>query len=257
MSSAGDHRISVIIPVFNDAEFLRVCLEALARQTRLPNEVIVVDNNSVDASAAVARSFGARVLAEPVQGIAPASATGFDAATGDLIARLDADSIPPDDWLERLEKLAVSAGPLTVITGPGVFYGSSKFVATLGTRFYLGTFFTAFRLLLGHYPVFGSNFMMSCELWMRVRGSVHRIAGPIHDDIDLSYQLQPDMSVFFAPSVAVAISGRPFASYQSLLRRMRWVDSTMRLNFGDLNPFTRRRRRGRWLRAAAKVRRGH
>lgn len=257
MSDAVEHRISVVIPVFNDAEFLRVCLAALARQSRLPDEVIVVDNNSVDASAAVARSFSARVLREPVQGIAPASATGFDAANGDLIARLDADSIPADDWLERMEKLAVSAGPLTVVTGPGIFYGSSRLVASLGTRFYLGTFFRAFRVLLGHYPVFGSNFIMSCELWMRVRGSVHRVAGPIHDDIDLSYQLQPDMSVFFAPSIAVAISGRPFASYASLLQRMRWVNSTMRVNFADLSPFRRSRRRRDWNRAAARARRGH
>ena len=246
MTAVAVSTISVVIPVFNDAQFLKACLEALSKQTRQPDEVIVVDNNSVDASAAVARSFGATVIAQPVQGIAPSSAAGFDAATGDLIARLDADSVPPADWLERIEKLSRSAGPLTVVTGPGVFYGSSRVVASLGATLYLGTFFRSLRALLGHYPIFGSNFMMSRELWMRVRGSVHRSEGPIHDDIDLSYQLQPDMSVFFASSIAVGISGRPFESYQSLLQRMRWVDSTMRLNFGSLSPVVRRRRRRQW-----------
>ncbi|NBX23632.1 MAG: glycosyltransferase, partial [Microbacteriaceae bacterium] len=58
--------ISVIIPSLNDAVLLDQCLSALRSQTRLPDEIVVVDNGSTDNTADVAKSFGARVVEEPV-----------------------------------------------------------------------------------------------------------------------------------------------------------------------------------------------
>ena len=96
--------ISVIVPSLNDADYLAVCLDALAKQTRRADEVIVVDNGSTDATAEVARAAGARVVDQPVRGIWPATAAGFDAASGDVLARLDADSVPAPDWLAEVER---------------------------------------------------------------------------------------------------------------------------------------------------------
>jgi glycosyltransferase involved in cell wall biosynthesis len=244
-------RISVVIPVWNDAALLDACLVALSRQSRTPDEIIVVDNNSTDDSALVALRHGARVIPQPLQGIAASSATGFDAADGELIARLDADSVPPRTWLERIERLSVEAGPLTVITGPGTFYGSGRVAAWLGRTFYLGSFFATFRIILGHSPIFGSNFMMSRELWRRVRDTVHRTTRTVHDDIDLSYQLQPDMNVRFVPSLTVGISSRPFTTFAAFLQRFSWVGTTLRVNFRDQSPIRRRIQRRRW--AASKT----
>ncbi|CAN5287676.1 C50 carotenoid glucosyltransferase CrtX [soil metagenome] len=245
--------MSVVIPVWNDSAFLETCLSALARQSRPADEIVVVDNNSTDDSATVARRHGVRVVEQPVQGIAPASAAGFDAASGDLIARLDADSIPPVDWLERIESLALAAGPLTVITGPGDFYGSGTIARWAGRNLYLGGFFRLFRLILGHYPIFGSNFMMSRELWLRVRDNVHRTHGAIHDDIDLSYQLEPDMQVQLEPSLVVGISGRPLSSFAAFYRRAFWVRTTLRLDFRDLSPIRRRLLRRAWSERTSSV----
>ena len=94
--------VSVVIPVKDDARRLAVCLAAIRRQTVAPLEVVVVDNGSTDASAAVARAGGARVVREEHAGIPAASAAGYDAAIGDVIARLDADSIPPAEWVETI-----------------------------------------------------------------------------------------------------------------------------------------------------------
>lgn len=240
-------RVSVVIPVWNDSVFLELCLTALGKQSRPADEIVVVDNNSTDDSAEVARRHSARVVVEPVQGIAPASAAGFNAASGDLLARLDADSIPPADWLERIERLSLKAGPLTVVTGPGDFYGSGRLATWAGKNLYLGGFFRLFRLVLGHYPIFGSNFMMSRELWMRVRGNVHSDLAAIHDDIDLSYQLEPDMQVRLEPTLTVAISGRPLASFRAFYRRAQWVWTTLRVDFRDLSPIRRRRLRRAWV----------
>ena len=79
--------VSVIIPCLDDAVFLSACLEALGRPSRRADEVIVVDNGSSDDSVAVAEAAGVRVIREPRRGIWAATAAGFDAATGDLLAR--------------------------------------------------------------------------------------------------------------------------------------------------------------------------
>ena len=95
--------VSVVIPARNDAEMLATCLTALAQQTGLPDsvevEIVVVDNGSSDATAQVAHDGGARVISEPVPGIPQAASAGYDAARGELIARIDADSVCPPGWL--------------------------------------------------------------------------------------------------------------------------------------------------------------
>lgn len=87
-------RISIVIPVLNDAEYLKVLLADLAHQTLPADEIIVVDNGCTDGSADVARSGGAIVIAERIIGIPAAAATGYDRATGEIIVRCDADSRP-------------------------------------------------------------------------------------------------------------------------------------------------------------------
>ena len=114
--------ISVVIPTRNDADMLAACLSALAGQTRPADEIVVVDNASTDNTAAVCAAAGARRIAVELPGIAACTAHGFDEARCELIARLDTDSIPPADWLERVEAILEKAGPLSAVSGPGDFY---------------------------------------------------------------------------------------------------------------------------------------
>src|SRR5262249_13183135 len=121
-------RLTVVIPSLNDATMLQRCLDALAAQTRRPDEIVVVDNGSTDDTATVAARAGAVVVREPIRGIGPASARGYDTATGDILARLDADSMPPADWVERVVARFDARPELSALTGPGEFYGSTPAV---------------------------------------------------------------------------------------------------------------------------------
>jgi len=86
--------VSVVIPTRNDAAMLAACLDLLSRQTRPADEIIVVDNASSDNTAAVCSAAGVRRILVDVPGIPATTAAGFDAAAGDITARLDTDSRP-------------------------------------------------------------------------------------------------------------------------------------------------------------------
>src|SRR6266496_1315708 len=95
--------VSIVIPVYNEAPILERCLRAIETQTMAPLEVVVVDNNSTDNSAAIARSFkGVRVITEKRQGMVYARTKGFDAARGDVLGRIDADTQISPNWVERV-----------------------------------------------------------------------------------------------------------------------------------------------------------
>ncbi len=98
---------------------LATALESLGRQHRPPDEIVVVDNGSSDQSAEVARAAGARVVPQPVRGIPSAASTGYDAATGDIIARIDADTICPPAWLARIERRFAREPGLDLTDPPG------------------------------------------------------------------------------------------------------------------------------------------
>jgi GT2 family glycosyltransferase len=118
-------RVSVVIAVKDDAVRLRLCLEALARQTvpRESFEVVVVDNGSADDPAPVAAAFPfVRFLREPRPGVSPARNCGLAQSRGSVLAFTDADCLPHADWLEaglrRLEEFprgALVAGRVEVV----------------------------------------------------------------------------------------------------------------------------------------------
>ena len=222
--------ISVVIPALNDAVMLAACLDALEMQTHPAGEIVVVDNGSTDNTAEVARRGGARVVAEPRRGIMPATAAGFDAAEGDILARLDADSVPPPDWLKRVEAAFAADPRLTALTGPGDFYGSNRLVHWMGKTFYIGGYFWFMKFMLGHPPLFGSNLALRADAWKRLRLTVHRNLRELHDDLDLAYHLEPDMLVSYDPTLRVGISARPFSSWAGFGRRLSWAYKTIRLN---------------------------
>jgi glycosyltransferase involved in cell wall biosynthesis len=89
--------LTVIIPTLNEIAYLPRLLDALDVQTRLPDEVIVADAGSTDGTADLAQSRGAQV----VRGGMPAVGrnAGVRAARGDLLLFLDADVLPPPDFI--------------------------------------------------------------------------------------------------------------------------------------------------------------
>jgi glycosyltransferase involved in cell wall biosynthesis len=98
-------KVSAVIPAHNSASTIARALDSVLAQTRPPDEIIVVDDNSSDDTVDVVTAHGSRairLLQLPVQlGAGAARNRGIIEATGELVAFLDAD----DEWLEsKLEK---------------------------------------------------------------------------------------------------------------------------------------------------------
>jgi glycosyltransferase involved in cell wall biosynthesis len=95
--------LSVIIPAYNEEHYLPQTLQALHRaQLHYPCEIVVVDNNSTDRTAAVAAEFGARVVQEHIHNIAAVRNVGASAATGRVLVFIDADTVVDPATLQAI-----------------------------------------------------------------------------------------------------------------------------------------------------------
>jgi glycosyltransferase involved in cell wall biosynthesis len=234
--------VSVVIPVRDDAVALEGCLGALRAQTVPPLEVVVVDNASSDATAAVARRYGARVVEEPRPGIPLAAAAGYDAAAGEVIARCDADSRPPRDWLERLAgRLADER--LDAVTGVGSFYDLPRGLRGLAATAYLGSYYLFAHLALGHTALWGSNMAVRRTSWAAVREEVHRDEPEIHDDMDLAFVLGPRRRIRLDPRARVGVSARSLRGRDQRRRRFVRARRTLEVNWAGQPPWLRWRDR--------------
>lgn len=155
--------ISVIVCAYNEAEFLPACLHSLLAQSRIPDEILVVNNASSDATGDVARRVpGVRVVDEPRKGLVQARETGRLHAQGELLVYVDADCRAPLTWLARVEQRFLREPALVALSGPYRYYDWDwwgrvliraydmtlapatqllvKYVLRLGTVFYGGNF---------------------------------------------------------------------------------------------------------------------
>lgn len=211
--------VSVVIPVRDDAVYLERCLLALAAQTSPPLEIVVVDNGSTDDSAAVARRHGARVVEQPQVGIPIASATGYDAAVGDVIARLDSDSRPGPEWVATVQRLFAEHPEADALTGSGLLETDEGEAQPVRSRLYLGPYFVLVQWALANLPVFGSAMALRRSVWERVGADVCRHDADVHDDMDLSVHLGPGAIVLFDDRLTLPVSARPLEHVPSMLRR--------------------------------------
>lgn len=221
-ATRGDRTtVGVVIPSRDDAAMLERCLRALRDQSRTPDEIIVVDDGSRDRTAAVARSFGARLVVLPGDGIPAASAAGYDAATADILCRLDADCVPPTDWVETMTGiLEADASLVAVSTGARAVDGPPRWRA-LVPRLYLAAYRAVLTPTLGHPPLFASSLALRASAWHAVRDEVHRDDPAVHDDLDLAFHLGGLGRVAFRSDVTVGMSWRSFQGFRSGLRRVR------------------------------------
>jgi glycosyltransferase involved in cell wall biosynthesis len=121
-------QISVIVPAFNAGATLAATLDSIAVQTRVPSEVIVVDDGSTDDTPAIAAAHPVRprLIRQTNMGPAAAINRGVAEARADVLAVLDSDDLWDADWLAKASdclaqtRLPAVFGRMTTFLDPGL-----------------------------------------------------------------------------------------------------------------------------------------
>jgi GT2 family glycosyltransferase len=116
-------RVSVVVCSFNGGRTIRDCCEGLMKLAYPDFEVIVVNDGSVDATAAIAGEYDFQVIRTENRGLSNARNTGLAAATGEIVAYIDDDAYPDPHWLTYLASTFMNTNYVGVggpnITPPG------------------------------------------------------------------------------------------------------------------------------------------
>lgn len=199
-------QVSVVIPAYNEAQHITQCLQCLKEQIEPPDEIIVVDNNSTDNTAHIARSFGVKVIKEKKQGMTPARNRGFNEAKGDIIARTDSDSRVPPDWILRIKEHFKKDPFLLGLSGASHFYDASDIIQHKNWPTKLSH--QASVKIMKHHGMYGPNMALRKSAWNMVKDEVCQDDRSIHEDIDLAIHLAKHGKVLFDDSLIVETSFR-------------------------------------------------
>lgn len=238
----GRPTVTVVIPAFNEARIIARCLAALARTEDPADEIIVVDNGSSDATASIAARFpGVRVVLEPRSGVTYARTTGFDEARGDIIARIDADTVVARCWTKRIRAVFQRRSSIDAVGGGASIAELSPGRLLWGCWWYRG-FRWWHERSIGVYPmVYGFNGAMRRSAWHSARRLIAMGDQDVSEDVDLTIALlRTGHHIAYVPQLRVkarlfrSIDREKLSRYyrtdsQTLTRhgygnRARWVD---------------------------------
>src|SRR5258706_15392459 len=97
-------KVSVVVPAYNEEKYIRACIESILNQEEKADEIIVINNNSTDKTVDILKQYPIKIVNETEQGMIQARNRGFNEAQYEIIARTDADTIVPPDWIAKIKK---------------------------------------------------------------------------------------------------------------------------------------------------------
>jgi glycosyltransferase involved in cell wall biosynthesis len=115
-------RFSVVIPCYNEENYLGDTLDSLKQQVFDGTfEIIVVDNKCSDSSIKIAKMYGARIVSEKRPGVCWARQAGTEAARGEIVVSTDADTVFTPCWLAKLDKTFMRNDSYVAVCGPCIY----------------------------------------------------------------------------------------------------------------------------------------
>ncbi len=199
--------LSVVIPTYNEEEHIGRLLRCLKPQLESGDEIIVVDSNSPDRTAEIAREQGARVVLEPRNGNGLARNAGAKAAMNGIVLFVDADCVPAADFLARVRKHFYSKE--TVAVGGLDLYESDSGLNRLVYDTFSRTIFYAARIthaLTGRYWLASNNSAYRKDVFLGAGG----FRSVLCEDTDLTRRLPPSRNVVYDSGLKLSLSDRRF-----------------------------------------------
>lgn len=217
--------LTIVIPAYNEQSYLAACLDSIADQSVMPAEVIVVDNNSSDETLKIASQYPfVKILKEKKQGVFFASKKGFNAAKSDVIGRIDADTILPDNWVETV-LMCLKDQSVAAVTGPVSYYD----MPMPHSNYWFDHILRAmtYNFAYNNSPfLYGSNLAIRRKAWQKVINKLCE-RDDIHEDIDLAIHVKrAGHEIVYSKALLSGASGRryndglkSFSGYIGMYRR--------------------------------------
>lgn len=205
-------RISVVIPAYNEEKYLARCLVSLQDQTfpKDQYEIVVVDNNSSDRTAEIAREHGVKVVHfAKIQGVSATRQEGIEKARADIVLFTDADITVSKDWIEKIDKIMSDEHILCM--GGSVYPRRAN--GMIVSLFFLYDYALRVHQVFGKMLPWGSNMAVRKE-------ALHAIGGfdlhiPSAEDWDVSMRIQKKFgkkASIYRPDVRVLTETRKQSS---------------------------------------------
>lgn len=226
-------RIAVVCAVYNEEKYIGRLIESLLVQTRMPEEVVFVDDGSKDGTAAVIESYTKhypmiRLLRNSNQGPAASRNMAWRAAQADRVIFTDGDCVPDKDWIGKLlfcftsENIAavpipikrseaeIGAVPTTVnrkkkqvgaVAGTYSTLNKNKILA----RFVGHEIAWRYRHVHGVVDAHGAyNLAIRKKILEEMGGFEESYKAPSGEDWDLTYRISRRYKILFTPDAIVA-----------------------------------------------------
>ena len=235
-------KLTVIVPVYNEAAGIRSTLNALLNQSCKNFDVILCDNNSTDDSIKIIADWiiehdvSWKIIKESQKGTGSAADTACRAAIADganYIARTDADCIPKNSWIQSITDIFTD-GDLEFIAGitplrRDDIYVSNSRAFLIKIAYEIGIIFGKIRPInngreyLGPYiMVSGNNLAITSELYLRVGGFNRTSIEETHEDRDLILKIRKVTTRYaFRRDVVVFASGRRVKAW-GIIATLQW-----------------------------------
>jgi cellulose synthase/poly-beta-1,6-N-acetylglucosamine synthase-like glycosyltransferase len=229
--------ISVVVPAWNEEKTIYKTFYSLSRQqTKVPFEVVLVDNNCTDNTVNIVKSFNQsitnlRVIYEKTQGIGAARNSGFYSAISELIASTDADTIVPENWISKIygrfwddKNLAALVGIFSFFSKGDIFNSATRYIEI--TTDYLH------KLMIGSFAFRGANFAIRKTFWEEAGGFNPKISAL--EDVELSLRVGEIGKIVYLPDLTVSTTYRRFEGRflrQLLIRTTAYIYRVFLNNF--------------------------
>lgn len=226
-------RVSFVVPAYNEERLLPACLEAIQAEIKRAGctaEVIVVNNASTDRTREVAGSFeGVALVDQPIKGLSQARSAGFEASRGVLVANIDADTLIPEGWLDRVFEAfdaprPPGKKPLVVLSGPYDYYDVPPYMQRAARAFYgMGycTYLFNKRVLGVGSMVQGGNFVVLSDALASIGGISDQFSF-YGEDTDIAKRMCAVGDVVFTYALRAKSSGRRLRGDGMVLTGLRY-----------------------------------
>lgn len=204
--------LDVVIPCYNEERDIARCLDLLLEQRAEIHQIIVVDNNSSDGTAAILREYDSRhaivrVLHENRQGVEFARDTGMAHANADVVARIDVDARVQPGWAKALRDFYGSHPDVQAGTGATEYFDlPARRLTNMVTWFFMTM---SNQVMAGSVNLYGANMSIRLQAWDMIKADLPARDARVMEDLAISLALERrQQKIAHIPSALAHVSGR-------------------------------------------------